>query len=151
MELGTRLFERLQQRVRGLGTEDLRPGNTDDAPRALVRLPGSERDRLAHAVDPDLDPFRLDVQEIGVKGVERAAAGLARSIRISSRTEHGRRYAERLFFERAFRWPVKKERSRETTAYPFEPPENRRGRRGAQTPNLSDSADQVSRKSNAAG
>ena len=77
MQPRARLLERLQERIRGLDAEELGPREADDAPRALVGSPGSERDRLANAIDADLDALRIDGEKVGVESVKNAAARFA--------------------------------------------------------------------------
>lgn len=112
MQTRPRLLERFQERVRRFDAEKLRARNPNDPTRRLIRSARSEGNRLAHAIDADLNSFGLDREEIGMEAVQRPTAGVTAALGVVTRAEKAGGEGERRLLERRLRDPVEEERAR---------------------------------------
>ena len=87
VELAARLLEGLQEGVGGFDTEQLGPRNDRDAAGGLVGFSGAEGQGLPDAVDADLNPLRLEEQEVGVQSRRRSPAAIAPALGVAAGTE----------------------------------------------------------------
>src|SRR5262249_30594370 len=146
-----RLLERLEQRVRGLEAEQLRPEDPDDPARGLVGAARAERQRLADAVDADLNALRRDRQQVGVNSGEDPAAAATASLGVVPRAEEAGGEAQRLPLQGLFGWAREEQRTRESLRRGGESRQclgrpRHAGRALSVSPNLSATARQVRSK-----